>query len=45
MDTFLGRGPGRLGPRTRENAMKIFEGLELRTDFLGIWTGEEKSAR
>ena len=38
-------GPGRLGPRTCENAMKIFEGLELRTRFLGIWTGEEKSAR
>ena len=38
-------GPGRLGPRTCENAMKIFEGLEFRTGFLGIWTGEEKSAR
>ena len=38
-------GPGHLGPRTRENAMKIFEGLELRTGFLGIWIGEEKSAR
>ena len=38
-------GPGRLGPRTRENVMKIFEGLEFRTDFLGVWTGEEKSAR
>ena len=38
-------GPDRLSPRTRENAMKIFEGLELRTGFLGIWTDEEKSAR
>ena len=38
-------GHGRLGPRTRENAMKMFEGLELRTGFLGIWTDEEKSAR
>ena len=38
-------GPGRLGPRTRENAMNFFEGLELRTGFLGMWTGEEKSAR
>ena len=38
-------GPGRLWSRTRENAMKMFEGLEFRTDFRGIWTGEEKSAR
>ena len=38
-------GPGRLSPRTRENAMKKIEGLELRTGFLGIWIGEEKSAR
>ena len=38
-------GPGRLGPRTRENAMKHFEGLELRTGFLGIWISEGKSAR
>ena len=38
-------GPGRLGPRTRENAMKIFEGLGLRTGFLGIWISEGKSAR
>ena len=35
-------GPGRLGPRTCENAMKICEGLEFRTGFLCIWTGEEK---
>ena len=38
-------GPGRLWSRTRENAMKIFEGLEFRTGFLSIRSGEEKSAR
>ena len=38
-------GHGRLGPRTRDNAMKMSEGLELRTGFLGIWIGEGKSAR
>ena len=36
MNTFLGRDLAVTGSRTRENAMKIFEGLELKTDFLGI---------